>query len=58
MAQINEKVVIVGICGIVVLEGIALIMGIDEIILTMAIGLIATAIGVAVKRPTFLGGNQ
>lgn len=51
---INPNLVIVGIICLTFLEAIALIKGIDGIILTAVVAAIAAAIGVVIPTPKFM----
>jgi len=48
---IDWRIMVAGIAGIVVVESIALFMGVDGIVLTAVVGALALAIGVVIPAP-------
>lgn len=50
----NWKIIITGIICITILEIVAIFKGIDGILLTMVVGIIAAAIGVIIPTPKSL----
>ena len=50
----NEDIVMLGIICITILEGIALLKGINGFVLTAVIATIAAAIGVVIPTPKFM----
>ncbi len=48
--KINWKIVVVGLLCLTVLEAIALLKGINGVLLTIIVGIIATAIGIQIPK--------
>ena len=54
MTKINSNVIIAAICCITLLEALALLKGINGILFTTVIGVIAAIIGVTIPTPKIL----
>lgn len=52
--ETKDKTVIIGIACLTVVEVIALLKGINGVVLTMVVGIIAAAIGISVPTPKFM----
>ena len=51
---IHNKTVLIGILCLTIIEVIALLKGINGVVLTMVIGIIAAAIGITIPTPKFM----
>jgi len=56
-SQVDWKIVVTGIAALTAIEICALLKGVNGIVLSSVIGIIALAIGVAVPKEKIIGGK-